>query len=53
MCKCFFAQDKVIRRLAIEILANIQLTDEATLEIANLGMISLTLKMMQQQEFST
>ncbi len=46
LSKCFFSSDKLIRKVAIEILALLKLTDEVTFELANLGMISLVLKLM-------
>ena len=46
LSKCFFSSDKQIKKTALEILALLNLTDEATEELADLGMISLTLKMM-------
>lgn len=46
LSKCFFCSDKIIRKYSIEILSLLNLTDEATYELAQLGMISLTLKLM-------
>ena len=51
LAKSFFSQDKTIRRISIEILGMLTLTDEVALELASLGMISLSLKLINQQEY--
>jgi len=38
--------------VSIEILGMLTLTDETALELGNLGMVGLTLKLMNQQEYS-
>jgi hypothetical protein len=37
--------------VSIEILSMLNLTDEVAVELANLGMISLSLKLINQQEY--
>ena len=51
LAKSFFSQDKSIRKISIEILGMLNLTDEVALELANLGMIGLSLKLLNQQEY--
>jgi hypothetical protein len=46
LAKSFFSQDKTIRRISIEILGMLTLTDEVAVELASLGMISLSLKLI-------
>lgn len=46
LAKSFFSQDKTIRMVSIEILGMLNLTDEVAVELANLGMISLSLKLI-------
>ena len=48
LAKSFFSQDKTIRKISIEILGMLTLTDEVAIELANLGMISLSLKLINQ-----
>ena len=52
LSKAFFCQELQIRRVSIEILGMLTLTDETALELGSLGMIGLTLKLMNQQEYS-
>ena len=52
MSKAFFSQDKSVRKVSIEILGMLNLTDETAVELASLGMIGLTLKLMNQQEYT-
>jgi len=52
LSKAFFSQDKSVRKVSIEILGMLNLTDETAVELASLGMIGLTLKLMNQQEYT-
>ena len=48
LSKAFFSQNKTIRKISIEILGLLKLSDETAIELASLGMIGLTLKLMNQ-----
>ena len=48
LCKAFFSQDIQIRKISIEILGMLILTDETAVELASLGMIGLSLRLMNQ-----
>jgi hypothetical protein len=52
LAKAFFSQDKTVRKISIEILGMLHLTDETALELASLGMVGLSLKLMNQAEYS-
>lgn len=51
LSKAFFSQEMQVKKISMEILGSLSLSDEAAVELANLGMISLTLKLMNQQEY--